>query len=365
MAAIRCTVCHQPYPDAGLPYVCPACGGVYDFDGPPVFDPTQVEPEQAGLWRYRHAFGLFPGAPVVSLGEGLTPLVWDVVNGRKVAFKMESLNPSGSYKDRGSAVLLSQLVARQAAQAVEDSSGNAGASFAAYAARAGVRSRVYVPDSASGPKRAQIERYGAELRPIPGPRSAAAAAVLADVAGGSVYASHAYLPFGLAGIATVAYELWEQLGAAPGTILSPCGHGGLMLGAMRGFAALQQAGLIERQPYYVAVQAAACAPGWAAYQHGLPAMQSVQEGSTLAEGVRVSRPLRVEAILREFPPQGGRFLAIPEEDILPGYHALAQRGLYVEPTSALVWSALQQVLGSVPDPVVVMLTGSGLKYQSW
>ncbi len=114
--------------------------------------------------------------------------------------------------------------------AVEDSSGNAGASFAAYAARGGIKARVFIPESASGPKRRQIETYGAELIPVSGPRSAAAEAVEREAQAGEVYASHAYLPFGMAGIATIAYEIFEQLGRAPGTVIAPAGHASLVLG---------------------------------------------------------------------------------------------------------------------------------------
>ena len=103
-------------------------------------------------------------------------------------------------------------------------SGNAGASFAAYAARAGINARVYVPDSASGPKRKQIEAYGAELVPVPDPRSKASQAVSQAAESGMVYASHAYLPFNLPGYATCAYEIYEQLGRGPGAIIVPAGQ---------------------------------------------------------------------------------------------------------------------------------------------
>src|SRR5512146_2004733 len=151
MPNIVCKNCREPYPACGAPYRCPVCGGFFDFDGTFAFDPRRVEPNLPGLWRYRHAFSLFPGAPVVSLGEGRTPLIWEEYAGQPVALKMESLNPSGSYKDRGSAVLVSQLAARGVEEALEDSSGNAGASFAAYAARARLHARVFVPEAASGP----------------------------------------------------------------------------------------------------------------------------------------------------------------------------------------------------------------------
>lgn len=363
MPTVCCTRCAQPYPASGVPYLCPNCGGVFDYDAPFDFSEQGIDPWLPGIWRYRNAFALPEGAPVVSLGEGNTPLIPLTHNRQDVWLKLEALNPTGSYKDRGSAVLLSNLLARNTASAIEDSSGNAGASFAAYAARAGVKARVYVPGYAAGPKCSQIETYGAELVKIPGPRSAAAEAVLQEARQGTVYASHAYLPFGLAGVATLAYELWQQMGRAPGTVIAPVGHGGLLLGVARGFAALRQAGLIARMPYLVGVQAQACAPVWAGFTQGLQAMHSVEENQTVAEGVRVRRPVRGEALLKEIPAEAGTFVAVKEAGILPDYQELARSGVHVEPTSALAWSAYKQLKGDIPQPVVLILTGSGLKYQ--
>jgi len=362
MSPIRCTSCSEPYPDQGVPFRCPVCGGVYDFSEPPAFNPAKVEPGLPGLWRYRNAFELPEAAQVVSLGEGLTPLLWDEIEGQRVGFKLEYLNPTGSYKDRGSAVLISQLLSRGVTEAVEDSSGNAGASFAAYAARAGIRARVFVPESASGPKRIQIERYGAELHPIPGPRSAAAQAVLAEAQNGIAYASHAYLPFGLAGIATIAYELWEAVGEI-GTVVAPVGHGGLLLGLRRGFASLKNQNLIQSLPYFVGVQAAACSPVVAAFEHGLKAVATASEGPTIAEGVRVRQPVRVEALLCEILPGEGTFLAVGEDQIRPAADELARKGMYVEPTSALVWTAFRQLSGKIAEPIILILSGSGYKVQ--
>jgi threonine synthase len=248
-------------------------------------------------------------------------------------------------------------------EAVEDSSGNAGASFAAYAARAGIRARVYVPESASGPKRKQIEDYGAELIPVPGPRSNAAEAVRRAADSGAVYASHAYLPFNLPGYATVVYEIVEQLGRAPGAVIVPAGQGGLLLGAWRGFLALKQAGVTRDAPRMIGVQAAACAPLFALSQMGPQGLQWVTEAPTLAEGVRVRSPLRAEAVLRAVESSGGKFIAVGEEHILPGRDELKRRGLYVEPTSALVWRALEETLPNLPAPVVAILTGAGYKFQ--
>lgn len=361
MTNYACSNCRRPYPDEGVPYRCPHCGGVFAISGEIEYLADKVEPDLPGLWRYRHTFGLPDNAQVISLGEGNTPLIEGNRFGRKLAFKLESLNPSGSFKDRGTAPLASFLVARGVQTAVEDSSGNAGASFAAYAARAGIKARVFVPSYASGPKRQQIEAYGAELVPIPGPRSEAATAVRMAAEEGAVYASHGYLPFGLPGLATIAYELVEQLGGAPGSVIAPVGHGSLLLGIAKGFAALQGAGIIKNRPVLVGVQARACAPLWALATQGPAGLAWVSEGETRAEGVRVLNPLRGDELLAAVEASGGRFVAVEEEQILPARDALAHAGLFVEPTSAIVWAALQDLAEELPEPIVLILTGSGLK----
>lgn len=358
---ICCTNCNQSYPKVATPYCCPDCGSVFDFVDLPSLDPTQVEPDHPGIWRYRHTFGLDSSAPAVSLGEGDTPLVWAQAFGYDVAFKLEYLNPTGSFKDRGTALLVSFLCSRGIDEAVEDSSGNAGASFAAYASRAGMKARVFVPDYASGPKRTQIAAFGAEVVSVPGPRSNAAEAVQQAAEQGAVYASHVHLPQGLPGFATVAYELFDQLDGVPGTVITPAGQGCLMLGIGRGFSAMQEAGLIDELPVLVGVQAAACAPLWAQYQYGPSGIDHITEGETHAEGVRIIQPHRTDAILELIKSSQGKFVKVEEGNILPGRDALALQGFYVEPTSAIVWDALSQVAGKVPEPVVVILTGSGLK----
>ncbi len=351
---ICCTNCGQPYPETGTPYPCPKCGGLFDFAGPLTFG--AVDKTQPGIWRYASSFGL--EADSVSLGEGNTPLVPAKVFGREVYFKCEYANPSGSFKDRGSATLVATMKARGVTEAIEDSSGNAGASFAAYAARAGIKARVYVPESASGPKRLQIEMYGAELVSVPGPRANAAQAVRKAAEAGTIYASHAYLPFNIPGYATCAYEIVEQLGRGPGAVIVPAGQGGLLLGMGRGFEAMVNAGVIERIPMMVGVQASECQPLVALWKHGT--MEGVADNQTVAEGVR-GKSLRAEAVVEMTRRSGGRFTSVDEAYILPGRDALAHLGFYVEPTSALVWRALEETILELPDPVVAVLTGSGLK----
>jgi len=358
---IVCSNCGQSYPSAGAPYRCPRCLAHFDFPRLPGFDPLQVDASLPGIWRYRHTFGLPADAPLVTLGEGNTPLLRGEVFGRQTAFKLEFTNPSGSFKDRGTAPLVSFLKSREVSAAIEDSSGNAGASFAAYAAAAGVHARIFVPDYTAGPKRKQIETYGAEVTRILGARQQTTEAALRAAEGGAVYASHAYLPHGLAGYATIAYEIYEQLGAAPGSVILPIGQGGLLLGVGRGFESLQRQELIARLPAFVGVQALACAPLWALFQYGGAGLDWVAEGETLAEGVRVQSPLRGDQALQMVRRSGGTMIAVDEPDILPGQQALGERGIYVEPTSAIVWKALEMLSAELPEPIVVILTGSGLK----
>ncbi len=283
------------------------------------------------------------------------------IEGKQAYFKCEYLSPTGSFKDRGTAVLVSCLAGAQVTEAIEDSSGNAGASFAAYAARAGIRAKVYMPDSVSGPKRAQIEAYGAEVVSILGPRSETAQAVLRAAEAGSVYASHAYLPQVLAGMATLAFELVEQLGRAPGTLVLPVGQGTLLLGAHLGFQALARQNMIPELPQLIGVQARACAPLWAVHEAGMAGLGWVREGPTLAEGIRIIHPLRGDAVLAAVETTQGDFEVVEEPEIAAGRQALAERGFFVEPTSAVIWSPLVRRLPGLPDPVVAVLTGSGYK----
>lgn len=370
MDNIQCTNCKKPYPDEGAPYRCPVCGGVFDFSGELPFTPEKQTDAQ-GIWRYQSSFGLSSTLPQISLGEGNTPLVWlenRELKGKKVACKCEFMQPSGSFKDRGSALIVSFLVSRGIQVVLEDSSGNAGASLAAYSAKAGIKAQVYVPDLASGPKRSQMEAYGANIITIHGSRSMVTEALVKNFEKISeenslakAYGSHAYLPFNIPGYATTSYELVEQLGDVPGTIIMPAGQGGLLLGVGRGFRAMQAAGYISRMPILIGVQAQACAPLWAVFNYGRQGLAWFSEAETIAEGIRIRMPVRGDEVLRMVENSGGKFVTVDEDEIIAGQTWLARNGLFVEPTSAVVWGAWNQLIDQLAEPVVLILTGSGLK----
>lgn len=357
---INCTYCGEPYPSAGLPFRC-ACGGIYDFSRFPDFTIPKAQAVPRGVWHFKDSLGLPAEAPIVSLGEGNTPLMPWSLHHRQVYLKMECQNPTGSYKDRGTAVLTSFLLARGVKEVVEDSSGNAGASLAAYCARAGIKAAIYIPESASGPKRWQIERYGAEVHRVPGPRDNAAEAVLRAAGAGKVYASHAYMPFGLTGIATIAYEIWQSLGREPGSLISPVGHGGLLYGVMRGFDALFSAGLIGKKPIYIGVQAENCAPLVQAYRQQKLNPVKVEISASLAEGTHVSCLARGAQILERMQNHQGRMVMGSEAQLVALYRLSARSGYFCEPTSCLSLVPLLDDKIDLVEPVVAIMTGSGYK----
>ena len=360
-----CTSCGKTYPLDTRDWRC-ACGGLFDLDTWPTFDATLIDAGQPGLWRYWRLLPLKLGWKPVNLGEGNTPLLPLEWQGLDLYFKLESVSPTGSFKDRGAAVLVTALRGLGVERAVEDSSGNAGASLAAYAARAGIGCEICVPDTAGGPKLAQMAAYGAEVIQIKGKREYAALAAWAAAAHGAFYASHVYNPFFLAGVETMAYELWEQLGhRAPGALVLPVGNGTLLLGAYRGFQRLRQAGLIERLPQLHAVQAAACAPLYQAFRDGREAVEPIAPCRTAATGIAIGQPARGGEILAAVRATDGAVLSVTEDQIQQARNELARQGFYVENTSAVAVAGLAD-LSEKPEaagsgPLVVSLTGHGLK----
>jgi threonine synthase len=333
---------------------------------PPRISPDLVQQRPPDLWRYREA--LPPLASLVSLGESMTPLIPFDHRGRAIWLKCDYLLPTGSYKDRGAAMLMSHLQAMGIHRVVEDSSGNAAASLAAYAARAGIDIEVFCPASASPGKLAQIKLYGAQLRLIEGPRQRTTEALERHVsATGDFYASHLWHPYFLEGVKTVAFEITEQNGwQAPGVVICPVGAGSILLGLYKGFTELREAGIIERLPRLFAAQAANICPVYKAYErhdNDVPPMVATQP--TLAEGIALPRPVRGPMLLQALRETDGGVTVVSEEEIREGLVILGRRGICVEPTSAVVIKACEHLedTGMVhPDEqVVLVLSGFGLK----
>jgi threonine synthase len=180
------------------------------------------------------------------------------------------------------------------------------------------------------------------------------------------YASHNWQPFFLEGTKTLAYELWEQCGfTAPDNVIVPLGYGSNILGCARGFEELVRNGEIPRMPRLFGVQAANCAPYYAAYRAGAEALVPTEIRATVAEGIASSKPTRVREVLAAVRASSGSIVAVTEEEIVAALGVLAREGLYVEPTSAAAAAGLTQLIASGAvrrdQTTVLVLTGSGLK----
>src|SRR4051812_48039801 len=363
IANYNCPSCGKAIPADRPVWRCD-CGGPLDLEPGQGLTRAEIDPGEASLWRYRAALAL-NSTPRVSLGEGWTPLVERRWEGIAILFKLESQMPTGSFKDRGTAVMLNHLLETGVGPIHEDSSGNAGASIATYAAAAGIPCRIYIPAAAPRAKLVQIAASGADVRPIPGTRQDVTEAALAAI-GESFYASHNWQPFFIEGTKTLAFELWEQLGfRVPDNILVPTGYGSNILGLDRGFDELERNGEIDRRPRLFAVQAANCAAFAAAWNAGADDSVPFAPAPTAADGIATVKPVRAREVLAAIRRSGGAVVAIPEPDIAPALKALGRLGLFVEPTAATAAAALSQSLrdGTIrPDETtVVVLTGHGLK----
>lgn len=319
--------------------------------------------DEASLWRYRAAIRL-PKAETITLGEGWTPMIPSHWGDREVLMKCEHMMPSGSFKDRGTAVLLNYLRQVGVGEILEDSSGNAGASYATYAAALSLDCRIMVPASAPAGKKRQIAAMGAVVEAIEGSREDVAAAALAG-AETTFYASHNWHPYFIEGTKTLAFEIWEQLGfSVPDNIVVPLGYGSNVIGLHLGFQELRAAGEVDRMPRIFGAQAANCAALFAAWQAGKATTDFAMQ-PTIADGIASEKPVRVTEVLASARESGGAIVAVEEAEIAAAFRAMATRGFFVEPTSATAGAVLTRLQQSeeitADQTTVIVLTGHGLK----
>ena len=329
----------------------------------PGIDRDEIDAGRRSLWRYAAAFPI-PINPV-SMGEGVTPLVEQRWRGARAFFKLEWFAPTGSFKDRGAAVMIAALRQLGVSRLLEDSSGNGGAAIAAYAAAAGLSAKILVPADTQPAKTVQMRAYGAEVELVPGSRQHTADEAVRQ-AGEIFYASHNWQAFFLQGTKTLAYELWEDLDfKAPDNVVIPTGAGSNILGCDIGFGELMRRGAIARLPRLFAAQPENCAPIHAAFMAGVDHAVPTEISPTIAEGTAIAKPVRMREVLAAIRRSGGGSVAVSEEEILHAVMELAGQGLYAEPTSATAAAGLSRLRadGRIrPDETTVLiLTGSGLK----
>ena len=323
---------------------------------------NDIDGSTKSLWRYRKSFPLTIDRPI-TLGEGCTPLINSTSSGAPVLYKLDFLNPTGSFKDRGTSVMLSYLRQHGITAVLEDSSGNGGSSVADYAAAGGLDVKIFAPASTSAGKVLQVRAYGAEVELVPDPREESQNEAIRQE-GPAFYSSHNWQPFFLQGTKTLAYELWEDLGfEVPDNVIVPVGAGSSLLGCWLGFTELRNAGAIEKLPRLFAAQPLNCSPVDAAFISGGEERRRIEP--TIAEGTAIAEPLHLLEILDALKDTAGGTVAVPEEDIAAALADLCSQGLFVEPTSATAAAAFSALLntGTIAkgEKTVVLLTGSGMK----
>ncbi len=325
------------------------CGGIYDIRYLDGVDATSSLP--------------LGDSEQLDLGQGDTPLVH--LNGlahqlgiADLAVKLEFCSPTGSFKDRGSAVLISAALEEGIAEFVEDSSGNAGASMSAYAARAGMQAHIFAPASAAKGKLDQIRIFGAQLHLIEGPRQAATDAATEFAQRQDIpYLSHALSPFFAEGMKAIVEEVEQDAGYSPTDIVIPAGNGALLIGLFAGYAqgksprihCIQSEGV---QPLLRAIRGEDWKP-----DEAVP---------TAASGIAVSMPPRVAQAADAVIQSGGSGMAVSDVDMLSWQRRLAsETGIFCEVTSAAAFAGLEKMLaiGTIGRDarVLIPITGSGLK----
>ena len=380
--SLDCGWCGEPRSSSYTGARCECCDGPLKvtIDLASVDRESPRDPTLPGLWAWFDLLPISDRSAIVSLGEGNTPLVPAPRFAKRLGLgtlllKDETRNPTGSFKDRMLSVGVSRAVELGKKTVAVQSSGNVGAAAAAYAARAGLRSVVFVPRTAPEEKLLQAQMYGAEVIRIDHDSPAEIFDLLLWASGefGWYLVSTAaiYNPFTLEGAKTIAYELAEQTTFdLPDWVIVPVGGGGAIGSLWRGFGDLRSLGLVDRLPRMAGVQAEGCAPFVQAIDQGWTPKDALSRRwskiDTVAGAIADDVVFDAHVALPAVRESGGAAVAVPDEATLAMQAALAaDEGLFVEPAAATTLAAVETLIAdgrvSPKDRVVCLLTGSGLK----
>jgi threonine synthase len=380
---LACPRCGTTY-DAGVPQNLCACGSPllarYDLDAVrAAVTPSDVARRPADLWRYRELLPLADDAHRTSFGEGWTPL-WpaarygSAIGVEGLLVKDEGLLPTGSFKARGAAVGVSRARELGLRHVAMPTNGNAGAAWATYAARAGIRATIAMPVGAPEITRRECRAAGADLRLVDGLINDAGRLVASIVAeaGGDIFdAGTLREPYRLEGKKTMGYELCEQLGwRLPDVVLYPTGGGVGLIGIHKALAELRELGWLPADvppPRLVAVQSTGCAPVVRAFDRGLRRVEPWADAQTVAFGITVPAPLGDELILDALADTGGTAIAVDDAELLADLRGFAAaEGLWLCPEGAACLTAARKLRDSgwiaAGERVLLLNTGAGLKY---
>ena len=338
--------------------------------------PADIAGRQADLWRYRELLPVRDAGNVVTLGEGMTPLLPMGQLGKELGvprllMKDEGLIPTGTFKARGAAVGVSRAAELGVTGVAMPTNGNAGAAWAVYAARAGLASLIAMPTGAPAITRAECVASGAELYLVDGLISDAGKLVSAAVTGRPGYQETSTLkePYRLEGKKTMGYEIAEQLGwELPDVIVYPTGGGVGIIGIYKALLEMRELGWVRGDlPRLVAVQASGCAPIVRAFDAGARESEPWPDARTVAFGITVPKALGDFLILDAIYATRGIAVAVDDDVLLTAQREAARlEGTFVCPEGAACFSAIRQLRQAgwlaEDDRVVALNTGTGLKY---
>jgi threonine synthase len=378
--ALYCMTCNAPWESGEKEYTCPHCGGSVEPDNGleenrEEFCRILKEGSREGIWGYRRLFPYAPRIAPVSLGEGNTPLLRAGNLESKLGMgplylKNETLNPSGSYKDRFSSLAVTMAKEKEVSALALGSAGNAAGSVAAYAAKGQIPCYVLLPTAAVRERAWQIQNYGARMI---GMECTIAECIHYVQEGVSVLGwenvstTMKYHPWASQGYKTIAYEIGRQMEfQAPDWVICPVGGASLLGKVYQGFQEMYRLGLIPHIPRLAGIQASGCAPLVKAYKENLSATELWREPDTIAFAIADTETFEGVTALDIIRRTGGTAEEVTDTEIIEGLHLLAaSEGVVGEPASASVIAGAKKLFSrgliGKEDSVVCIISGSGLK----
>ncbi|WDF53216.1 threonine synthase [Paenibacillus sp. KACC 21273] len=376
---LECPVCDTTYDANKIQQLC-TCGSplLVRYDLERVRNEVKrsaIRERNPDLWRYHELLPVQHEDHVITLGEGMTPLLPMPKLGERYGLthlymKDESLIPTGSFKARGAAVGISKAKELGVQQFAMPTNGNAGAAWALYAARAGIKATIVMPQDAPSITRTEVSLSGAELFLVNGLISDAGKMVAEKVKHDQIYdASTLKEPYRIEGKKTMGLEIAEQLGwAMPDVILYPTGGGVGLIGIYKALQELKEIGwLAGKLPRLVAVQAEGCAPIVKAWEEKKERSEFWEQSTTVAFGINVPKALGDFLVLRALYETDGMAIAISDQELLEEQQYIAEyEGAFVCPEGAATFAAAKRLAEqgwiSRDESVVVLNTGAGIKY---
>ena len=367
---VRCVSCGKGFSQGRTLGTCPACGSIlsclYDYEkAKETLTRHSLRGREKTLWRYLEVLPDIAPQNVVTLGEGMTPVV-RLKSG--LLLKDDGLIPTGTFKARGMAVAVSKAKNLGLTKLAVPSAGNAGSALACYAARGGLAARVFMPTETPQSIVKECIQYGAEVVQVEGNIGDAGARMRTQMDG---YFDMSTLkePYRLEGKKTMGYEIAEQTDyELPEAIVYPTGGGTGLLGMWKAFDEMEELGLLgSRRPKMFSVQSEACAPIVDALVSGKEAPDpDFHDGTTVAVGLRVPRPFAGRQMVAVLRKSGGGAVAVPDIEIVGAMKSLAREGVFASPEGAATLAGYRRLLeaGAIARDEEMLLynTGTGLKY---